>query len=181
MPTPIEVKITPEMMEVAEREDPGHAYNGNSFLKGAGNKIGILGELVFQSLFPEAVRRSTRSYDFVLGDITVDVKTKGTTQTTPPRQSYESSVCIYSLHQDCSAYAFVRVNVEAGLAWVLGWTPRETLPFKSRYVEKGSVDPSNGFVAKQACLSLLHRDLLEMSELKEFRPISTARGEEHDL
>jgi hypothetical protein len=163
----IEVLISQEMKKRAWRKARDMGVIRNSILKGAGNIAGFLGEEVANQLIQGAINNT---YDFDISysnksdTVTYDVKTKRCTS--PPKPFYDCSIAAYNTKQKCDRYAFVRiewVNRKWGHAWILGWLSHDEYFEKARKLQKGDVDPSNGYIVKATCYNV------KISELREFR------------
>ena len=146
-----EVKITKSMMEDASARAKEMGVLNNSISKGKGNVAGMLGEeLVLKVLGGEL--KSSYEYDILLPDgSTTDVKTKLTT--VPPLPQYACSVSAYNIHQRCDSYTFVRVKKDLTIGWYLGMLSKLDFFNESRFVEKGTIDPTNGYKAKSSCFN----------------------------
>ena len=133
----------------------------NSITKGQGNIAGFIGEIITAELL-NATQQNTYDYDLVLiNGETVDVKTKRTSVT--PLPHYDCSVAKLSIHQQCNNFAFVRVKNDYSVAWFLGVIPRDTYYEMSRFMNKGDIDPDNGYVVKSSCYNLSIEKLWKVS------------------
>ena len=157
----IEIKVPDDTLLEARRQAVEMGKLHNSITKGQGNVAGFVGELVTADLLG-ATQQNTYDYDLVLANgQTVDVKTKRTSVT--PLPHYDCSVAKLSGHQTCDHYAFVRVKNDYSTAWFLGLVPRVEYYEISRYMQKGDVDPDNGYVVKSTCYNLSIEDLWKVS------------------
>ena len=153
----IEIRVSDDVLIEARNMAEEMGQLRNSFTKGAGNIAGFIGELVVRELLG-AKQQNTKDYDLLLPDgIKLDVKTKRTS--VKPKENYDCSVAKISLHQQCDAYAFCRVKNDYTLCWFLGMIDHDKYFEKSRFLEKGTVDPSNNFTVKSSCYNLAISEL----------------------
>ena len=158
----IEVTITENIVEKAQRKARSMGRINNSITKGAGNLAGFIGEEVV-NLFVGGKINNTYDYDIVKGDVKIDVKTKRCTS--PPKAHYDCSIAALSTHQKCDKYIFVRVEWhknkpdEWKRAWILGEISKKEYFKKARWLKKGDIDKSNNFVVKADCHNLKISDL----------------------
>lgn len=120
----------------------------NSFTRGNGRMTGFLGELAFEKLYPKAsyVGDSSRTHDYVIGNRTIDIKSK--TCSGPPLPHYTASVnCPQGKKLQARAYFFVRVRKDFMRAWLVGWATANKIQNKKNYKKKGDPD-SVGFIYK---------------------------------
>ena len=130
-----------------EAKDMGVLYN--SFTKGGGNAIGMMGEILVQEIIGgERVGSKCFAYDIVTPKgIKIDVKT--TKATGPPLPHYVARV--YGSETDkeklstkCDAYYFVRCNPQLSLATIIGWLPAREFIDRALFLPRGNVDPNDG-------------------------------------
>jgi hypothetical protein len=131
-------------------------------------QVGYLGELVFQKIVKckhgiDLVNTDTRDYDFTAPNgLRVEVKTKKCTS--PPRPTYDNSVCSWNTKQKADVYVFLRVQMtgpESGVLYFTGTLPCGVFRRESRLIKKGDVDPSNGFRASATHKSMRMGDCFE--------------------
>lgn len=157
----IEIPVSDEALLKARKQAVDMGKLNNSITKGQGNVAGFVGEIVTAELLG-ATQQNTYDYDLVLiNGQTVDVKTKRTSVT--PLPHYDCSVAKLSTHQSCDNLAFVRVKNDYSVAWFLGMIPRLQYYEVARYMNKGDVDPDNGYVVKSSCYNLSIEDLWKAS------------------
>jgi hypothetical protein len=157
----IEIPVSDEALLKARKQAVEMGKLNNSITKGQGNVAGFVGEIVTAELLG-ATQQNTYDYDLVLiNGQTVDVKTKRTSVT--PLPHYDCSVAKLSTHQSCDNLAFVRVKNDYSVAWFLGMIPRLQYYEVARYMNKGDVDPDNGYVVKSSCYNLSIEDLWKVS------------------
>ena len=107
---------------------------------------------------------NTYDYDLVLdGDLTLDVKSKRTGFT--PKLDYECSITALNTKQKCDMYVFTRVRNDMTVGWILGFLPKEEYFDKATFMEKGTVDSSNGWKVKSDCYNVPINELRPISEL----------------
>lgn len=153
----IEISITENIVEKAQRKAEAMGRIKNSITKGSGNLAGFIGEELV-NLFVGGKTVNTYDYDIVKNDVKIDVKTKRCTS--PPRPHYDCSIAALSTHQKCDKYIFVRVEWhkerpdEWKRAWILGEITKKEYFKKARYLNKGDIDKSNNFVVKADCHNL---------------------------
>jgi hypothetical protein len=155
----IEVVISPKMLVSARDKAADMGRLQNSITNGAGNLAGFIGELIALKVLG-GKQVNTFDYDIITKDgIKVDVKTKRTS--VKPLLTYDCSIAALNTKQDCDYYAFVRVKNDFTIGWYLGVYGKEAYMQDSIFMEKGTIDTSNGFVVKSDCYNL------QISELKE--------------
>lgn len=131
----------------------------NSITSGAGNIAGFIGEAIAQQVMG-GVLANTYDYDLILcNGKTVDVKTKLTS--VKPLETYECSIAGLNTTQECDYYAFVRVKNDFTVGWYLGVYEKQQYMLDAVFMERGTIDPSNGYVVKSDCYNL------KINQLKE--------------
>lgn len=120
-----------------------------SITRGAGNGIGMMGEILVQELIGGSrVGDVNHAYDIVLPNkITIDVKT--TRAVAVPEPHYVARVYGSEGHKEklcskCNVYYFVRCNQQMTLATIVGWMPARKFIERALFLPKGNVDPSDG-------------------------------------
>ena len=157
----IEVNITPQMRNEAEKKSGELGVLKNSIESGNGNIIGFLGELIAQRILGGSLD-NTYEYDLLLDDGTkIDVKTKKTS--VAPKDYYECSIASYNEKQDCDEYCFVRVKNTLDKGWYLGRISKPVFFEKARRLKKGDIDGDNGFVVKADCWNMMINELTDYS------------------
>jgi hypothetical protein len=156
----IEVLITKEMIEEAERKASEMGELRNSIRHGEGNVIGFLGELVAQKVLGGMIDNDY-DHDLLLDDFmtTVDVKTKSTT--VAPKGHYDCSVAAYNTKQKCDYYSFVRVKDDLSVGWYLGSYKKDQYFKDARKLFKGQIDPDNNFTVKSDCYNISISSLIQ--------------------
>ena len=152
----IELKITDEMYHQAQEESKRIGSLPGSILRGKGNTIGILGELmVAKYLHAQRPENYSIDYDIVLRNgKTIDVKTKSTSVV--PLPHYDCSITD-SRRQQCDFYVFTRIK-DHRIGWILGWIEADKFFKLASYHKKGDIDKTNNFTFKANCYNLpIHR------------------------
>lgn len=148
----IEVQITPEMRERAEKKAKELGELKNSITRGQGNLVGFLGEEIAHSVLGGEIK-NTGDYDIVLEDERkVDVKSKKCSG--PPEDHYDCSVANYNTSQECDEYCFVRVLKDYSKGWVCGTMAKADFYRKATFWQQGQFDPRNRWRCKADCYSL---------------------------
>jgi hypothetical protein len=156
----IEVTITPEMVEKAKKKAEELGLLKNSITEGQGNLAGFVGEYVAAHVMGGEVK-NTRNYDLVMSDgDTIDVKTKRCTS--EPKPHFECSIADFNTSQKCDKYVFVRVMKDLSKAWVLGEMGKDEYYETAVFIEKGQLDPSNGWRCKADCWNVPIHQLREV-------------------
>lgn len=155
----IEVVITADMLVSARDKAVEMGKLRNSILNGAGNIAGFIGESVAQQVLGGDIV-NTMDYDLVLNDgLKLDVKTKQTS--VKPLPTYSCSIAALNTKQNCDYYCFVRVKNDFSVGWYLGVYDKQQYFEDAVFLEKGTVDDSNGYVVKSDCYNI------PISKLKE--------------
>lgn len=154
-----EIPISADMLVEARDKAAEMGRLRNSIINGAGNIAGFIGEAIAQQVLGGELN-NTYDYDLVLDDGTkVDVKTKQTS--VKPLDSYDCSIANYNTKQACDYYCFVRVKNDFTVGWYLGVYEKEQYFKDAVFMQKGTVDPSNGYTVKSDCYNL------KIAQLKE--------------
>lgn len=154
-----EIPISADMLVEARDKAAEMGKLRNSIINGAGNIAGFIGEAIAQQVLGGELN-NTYDYDLVLDDGTkVDVKTKQTS--VKPLDSYDCSIANYNTKQACDYYCFVRVKNDFTVGWYLGVYEKEQYFKDAIFMQKGTVDPSNGYTVKSDCYNL------KIAKLKE--------------
>jgi hypothetical protein len=156
----IEVLITQDMIEEANRKASEMGELRNSIRHGEGNVIGFLGELVAQKVLGGMIDNDY-DHDLLLDDFmtTVDVKTKSTTVT--PKDYYDCSVAAYNTKQKCDYYCFVRVKEDMSVGWYLGKYKKNDYFKDALKLAKGQIDPANNYTVKADCYNMKISSLIQ--------------------
>lgn len=155
----IEVAISAEMLVNARDKAAEMGRLRNSIINGAGNIAGFIGEAIAQKVLGGTIQ-NTYDYDLVLDNGTkIDVKTKQTS--VKPLDSYDCSIANFNTKQVCDYYCFVRVKNDFTVGWYLGVYDKNKYMQDAVFMQKGTVDPSNGYTVKADCYNI------KISQLKE--------------
>lgn len=155
----VEVEVTDEMLLTARRKASEMGTLRNSISNGAGNIAGFIGEAIAQKVLGGALL-NTYDYDLVLDNgKKVDVKTKQTS--VKPLDTYDCSVSALNTKQACDYYCFVRVKNDLTIGWYLGVYSKKKFIKDAVFMQKGMIDPANGYVVKSDCYNL------KINKLKE--------------
>jgi hypothetical protein len=148
----IEIVISPAMLVEARDKAAEMGQLRNSIIRGAGNIAGFIGEAIAQQVLGGKLC-NTYDYDLVLDNGTkIDVKTKQTGYV--PLPSYDCSIAALNTKQDCDYYAFVRVKNDFSVGWYLGVYNKEQYMKDAVFMQKGTIDPSNGYTVKSDCYNI---------------------------
>jgi len=163
----IEIPVTTPIMTMAHTKSIDMGILKNSITNGEGNLAGFIGEgLVFEYLMNNAEMVSwenTFEYDLILNkDIRIDVKTKRTS--VKPKINYDCSV-VANKRQDCDVYVFTRVKNDFSVGWLLGYLPAKEYFEVANFMEKGTIDPSNGWKVSKDCYNIPIDELRNINEL----------------
>ena len=158
----IEIKVSPEMVELARQKSDEMGKLNNGITQGEGNTVGFIGELIAQKVLGGVIS-NTYDYDLIMDNgNTVDVKTKKTTAI--PRLDYDCYVAAYNTKQQCQFYCFVRVLNDLSKGWFLGVYSKEDYYRDSHKLKKGDLDPSNNYIVKADCYNLKISNLKDQWE-----------------
>ena len=148
----IEIVISPVMLVEARDKAAEMGQLRNSIIRGAGNIAGFIGEAIAQQVLGGKLC-NTYDYDLVLDNGTkIDVKTKQTGYV--PLPSYDCSIAALNTKQDCDYYAFVRVKNDFSVGWYLGVYNKDQYMKDAVFMQKGTIDPSNGYTVKSDCYNI---------------------------
>jgi hypothetical protein len=148
----IEIVISPAMLVEARDKAAEMGQLRNSIIRGAGNIAGFIGEAIAQQVLGGKLC-NTYDYDLVLDNETkIDVKTKQTGYV--PLPSYDCSIAALNTKQDCDYYAFVRVKNDFSVGWYLGVYNKDQYMKDAVFMQKGTIDPSNGYTVKSDCYNI---------------------------
>jgi hypothetical protein len=148
----IEIVISPAMLVEARDKAAEMGQLRNSIIRGAGNIAGFIGEAIAQQVLGGKLC-NTYDYDLVLDNGTkIDVKTKQTGYV--PLPSYDCSIAALNTKQDCDYYAFVRVKNDFSVGWYLGVYNKDQYMKDAVFMQKGTIDPSNGYTVKSDCYNI---------------------------
>lgn len=158
-------EITSSMRLMAEAEFRSHMKNSivlnekTVYARKSSRLAGIIGEMVFVELYPQAEKSKDYGYDFLYNGLRVDVKTK--CRHCPPRISDQASVFSYQNGKRTDLLYFMSTTPEFERIWLCGWiTITEFLhhPELERW-RGGQIDTSNGMKFIADTLSLRYEQL----------------------
>ena len=155
----LEVGITNDMIVRANRKSIEMGRIKNSITSGLGNMAGFIGEQAANEII-KGIIGNTYDYDIIQDNTLWDVKTKRCTSR--PKPHYECSVAAFNIHQKCTNYAFVRLelrNDQWKKAYILGWLEKEDYFKKAKFLKQGDFDPDNNFIVKSDCYNVKISDL----------------------
>lgn len=170
--------------ERSRRVGSGH-LNHHSMLGMSGMQTGALGELVFMEYLDSLqVQYEDQALEYTTHDLLIpsisskiDVKTKERSLGSPT-DSWDCTISDYlSTHQNVDFYAFVSIRSNDNRsnstdmsrfvsADILGTISRDSFKEKSFFIQKGELDPSNGFKS--------HKDQWNI-KISDLRPPKRAR------
>ena len=168
----VERPITTDIVTKAHEKSVEMGTLKNSITKGAGNLVGFVGEGVFHSFLldqqQQASWANTYEHDLILNNtastaITIDVKSKKTNYI--PKLEYDCSVAALNTKQQCDIYVFTRIKGDMSVGWILGFLPKGAYFEEATFMEKGAVDPSNGWKVKTDCYQVPIEKLRPIDEL----------------
>jgi hypothetical protein len=160
-------KIVPKDLQDAENEfkhrfSETNMMNQKTVYDRKHSRIaGILGEIVFKKIYPEAIRSKDITYDFDLQGNKVDVKCKY--RTVVPRLEYEASFFLYQADEKFNAdlYYFMSTIPSFEYVWLCGYaSKKEILENPNTEIWKqGEIDENNGMTFKEDTICLKYKYL----------------------
>jgi len=147
------IKIPAEYIKQAKKESKELGILKNSFTKGAGNVVGILGEKIVKDYF-NLDNEHDFDHDLTGNGKKIEVKTKKCTS--KPKNHYRCSVSKWSKHQICDYYIFVRVLEDYSKGWILGYISQKEFYKQATFYRKGEGDKTSpfGWTFKEDCYNL---------------------------
>lgn len=149
--------------EMERRFDSLHhssnALNGRTVHRNRFSRMaGLLGEVIFEQLYPNAKLAKDISFDYLYKGRKIDVKCK--LRNHPPRITDDASIFEYQL-ANCTAdvYYFMSTTMDFERVWLCGWIRKLDLiqhP-KRRVWKKGEMDKKNGKVFGADTLNLSYK------------------------
>jgi len=123
---------------------------------------GIVGEMVYQSLFPNAQKTPDRDipFDFLHDRLKVDVKCKY--RKVDPRDDFEASFFEYQMRrslENVNRYVFMSTKDDFSKVWICGYIDKSDFMSRARLWKKGQTDPTNGKVFHENTLSVFYSQL----------------------
>ena len=171
----IEMPVTGEIIAEAHRKSIEMGILRHSITAGDGNLAAFVGEGIVAQYFIDKGDTvdwtNTYEYDMIIDvDVRVDVKTKRTS--VKPKMDYDCSVGA-KRRQDCDVYVFTRVKNDFSVGWILGFMSAKEYFEVANFMEKGIIDPSNGWKVSRDCYNLPIQELRNINELTEYETAST--------
>jgi hypothetical protein len=122
---------------------------------------GILGEIIFKKMYPNAVKSKDITYDFDVNGEKVDVKCKY--RTVNPKQEFEASFFLYQAGEKFNAnlYFFMSTIPSFEYVWLCGYLSKEDI-LKDPHTEiwkQGQIDENNGMTFKEDTICLKYKYL----------------------
>lgn len=166
--TPIKMycyRTSKEDLQKAEDEYQTHfsktnILNHNTiYAKKESRMAGILGEIVFKNIYPEAEKADDITYDFKYNNHKLDVKCKY--RTVKPSLNFEASFFLYQATKEFNAdyYYFMSTIPSYQYVWLCGTGSKKfILEHPNREIWRaGEVDGSNGMAFKEDTLCLKYK------------------------
>ena len=167
----LQVTITPEIIERAEKKAALVGNIGGSITGSLSHVVGAIGEIIVADAI-DAREVNTYDYDLMKGDERIDVKTKRCN--TRPLLHYDCSVASHGIKQDCDSYIFVRIRTDLSKAWILGKILKSEFYTKATKHRRGDVDPANGYEFRADCYNLPIEELRDVESTTIFADGSSA-------
>lgn len=151
----MEVMVTVEQYERAEKRAEELGVLRNSITKGRSNGWGMLGEEIIRDLLQCTDSDDIYNYDLKTpSGMRLEIKTKKTSMTRAPEPHFECSVCNHNPRQRCDAYVFLRVSTKVNKAWICGYKTKKEFMEQARFFKKGDTDASNGYKVHASCYNM---------------------------
>jgi len=121
---------------------------------------GLLGEVIFERLYPTAKVSSDRRYDYTYMGWRIDVKCK--LRNVPAHLGLEASIYEYQLHKSSvDIYYFMSTTPDFNRVWLCGWIGMLEMVNhpKTRHWKKGELDRHNNKRFTADTLNLKYSEL----------------------
>lgn len=122
---------------------------------------GILGEIIFKKIYPNARKSKDMTYDFDVNNVKVDVKCKY--RTVIPRQDYEASFFFYQSDEKFNAelYFFMSTVPSFEYVWLCGYISKNDLLANphTEIWKQGEIDENNGMTFREDTICLKYKYL----------------------
>lgn len=147
----------------AERFSSSLSLNGRTVYDRMESRLaGIVGEIVYQALFPTAQKTPNRDipYDFYYNGEKVDVKCKY--RKVDPKNNFEASLFAYQLSgkfQTVDKYVFMSTKDDFSTVWICGYISKKSFMDKAILWKKGQTDPTNNKTFHEDTFSLFYSQL----------------------
>jgi hypothetical protein len=148
--------------EFQARFSKSNIVNGNTVYDRKHSRIaGILGEIIFKKIYPNATRSKDMTYDFDVNGVKIDVKCKY--RTVVPRQDYEASFFLYQSKEKFNAelYFFMSTIPSFEYVWLCGYMSKKDLlsdPHTELW-KQGQIDKNNGMTFREDTICLKYKYL----------------------
>lgn len=153
--------------EFKERFPDNNIVNSKTVYDRKHSRIaGILGEIVFKKVYPEAIKSKDMTYDFDLQGYKVDIKCKY--RTVNPKQEYEASFFLYQSDEKFKAdlYYFMSTIPSFEYVWLCGSASKDEILNNpnTQIWKQGTIDESNGmsFIEDTICLKYKYLNKIEV-------------------
>lgn len=160
-------------VEYARAKETGSRFNVTTILdKGAGQFVGLLGEVAFgiflrdfEGLEFEHCGFNSYDFDFLVEGVKVDVKTKACT--TIPLPHYTVHITDSQKDRDCDVYIFCRAS--QSVVYLLGWMDKQDFWSSKLGIFHKRGDPDGAaFVEKADARTMQIQDLNGMESFAEY-------------
>jgi len=127
---------------------------------------GVLGEIVFKNMYPDATKPDDITYDFDYKSFKIDVKCKF--RTVVPSLEYEASFFLYQSTKDFNAdlYYFMSTKEPYSHVWICGFIHKADI-LSNPHMQiwrAGDVDRSNGMTFRKDTVCLKYKYLKPISK-----------------
>jgi len=122
----IEVVITKDQVDRAEKMTEEISNLKNSVTKGKSAIFGTLGEVIVSDYFKDKALVedvNTYNFDMKINGKKIEVKSKKTTVV--PREHYTCTVFGYNTTQKCDYYVFARIREDFSKGYILGYLAKK--------------------------------------------------------
>lgn len=140
----IEVRITPEMEEVAEKrnKDNFEKYGSvETVLTGRqqeNRRNGYVGEEIVKSFFTDFKYTDSPHHDLLYHELKLEVKAKSANLS--PQAHYENMVMAYQRKRKLDYLVFVHIMNHSMIGYIVGWMSKEEFYEKSYFMRKGEMN-----------------------------------------
>ncbi len=122
---------------------------------------GILGEIVFNKIYPEAKPSKDLTYDFNWDDFKIDVKCKY--RTVVPSLEFEASFFLYQAGEKFNAdlYYFMSTVPSMEYVWICGFLSKKGILENpnTQIWKQGMIDENNGMIFREDTICLKYKYL----------------------
>jgi hypothetical protein len=143
--------------EIKRIESEWSDFYGNQFSirsDGDNRKAGNFAEIIFQKMYPHALRISDvdQNADFLLRKKRIDVKTK--VRSVDPQDFFDASVEKRQKLFDVDFYCFFSFNSKTEVMSYCGWISKAEFFDRAAVVKQGDLDKTNNWKASVDCFNL---------------------------